>query len=237
MFKKIFLTTLLLILLPVGVVKAETVELPDPGMLPTSNFYFLKTITENIGLFFTFNEEAKAERLLELSERRLAEIEALTELGEVEKADKIMSRYEKHIERAFERAEKMREKGVENEELLMKISNATFKHQNVLVDVYERVPEQAKPAIEKAMEQGMKGYERALENVSTEQNRERMMMDLGEQMQEMERVRENFEDRGIKAPKMPSREQIKESLPENFEMPDIDLPAEIPADMMQRRGR
>lgn len=42
---------------------------------------------------------------------------------------------------------------------LAKASEATLKHQAVLADVYERVPEQAKGAIQRAIEAGMRGHE------------------------------------------------------------------------------
>ncbi len=245
MLKKIFLIVLVAIMITMSPVNAESNDLPDPGMLPTSNFYFLKTWGENIGTFFTFREEAKAERMLKLSEKRLAEIEALTELGETEKAERIMNRYEQHIEKALQRAQRVREKGIDNDELLIKISEATFRHQNVLGDVYERVPERARPMIEKAMERGMKGHEKAVENVSSEEARERVMINVEEQMQEMEQRKERLEESGVKVPKMPSREEVQKNFYE-IELPagipdEINLPVEIPVDIdlpqMPRRGR
>jgi hypothetical protein len=43
------------------------------------------------------------------------------------------------------------------------IAKAASIHLEVLAEVYERLPEQAKPAVERAMEESMKGYERAAE--------------------------------------------------------------------------
>ncbi len=45
------------------------------------------------------------------------------------------------------------------------VGKATSLHLEVLADVYERVPEQAKPAIEKAMETSLRGHERAVQSL------------------------------------------------------------------------
>ena len=54
-------------------------ELPDPGLLPDSPFYFLEIISEEIGNFFTFGDIKKAERYAALSAERMAEAENLVE--------------------------------------------------------------------------------------------------------------------------------------------------------------
>lgn len=69
-----------LLLLVVPLANAQTL-LPDPGTLPDSPFYGLKRFFEGIGTAFTFDQEARATRSLELAELRLAETRAIAEKG------------------------------------------------------------------------------------------------------------------------------------------------------------
>jgi hypothetical protein len=54
---------------------------------PTDALYFIKRASENIGLAFSFGDEAKAQKNLDLARRRLAELEQLVELGQLKKSD------------------------------------------------------------------------------------------------------------------------------------------------------
>ena len=58
-----------------GTAYAQDEELPDPGLTPDSPFYFLDNWGKNIGMFFTFGDEAKAKKALKYAEERLAESE------------------------------------------------------------------------------------------------------------------------------------------------------------------
>ena len=225
MFKKVFLTIVLTFFVFNSTAFAQEEVLPDPGMLPTSSFYFLKSWTESIGTFFTFGDVAKAERFLELSEKRLAEIDALTLAGETEAAEEVMNRYEKQLGHAFQWAEKAKLGGKDMGEVLGKVSEATFKHQGVLMNVLERVPDQAKGAIERAMQQSMRGYEESMKGM-TEQERERVMQNVQEKMQEVEVRMEGLRQKGLNMPSIPNVEEssmedvgVDEFTPNNPEIP------------------
>jgi len=61
--QKIFLLVVVLFFLVAAPgVLAQDSDLPSPGVTPDSPFYFLETITEAIGTFFTFGDLKKAER-------------------------------------------------------------------------------------------------------------------------------------------------------------------------------
>jgi len=161
----LLITSVFLFSLGTGVLAQET-ELPDPGLTPDSPFYFLETIAEGIGTFFTFGDLKKAERHAALAAERLAEVKAVVEKGKPEFAEKTLERYEDQLEKSIARAEKAMAKGKSTEkvmEVLAKVGKATSKHLEVLAEVYEKVPEQAKPAIENAMKASVKGHEKAVE--------------------------------------------------------------------------
>jgi len=60
-----------------GIAYAQDEGLPDPGLTPDSPFYFLDKWGKNIGMFFTFGNEAKARKALQYAEERLAEARAM----------------------------------------------------------------------------------------------------------------------------------------------------------------
>ena len=144
-------------------VLAQKTELPSPGLTPDSPFYFLERISEAIGTFFTFGDLKKAERYATLAAERLAEVQAVVEKGKPEFAEKTLQRYENQLNNSIARAKKAQAKNKNTEKVMARVGKATFKHLKVLAEVYEKVPEQAKPAIEKAMKASVRGHEKAVE--------------------------------------------------------------------------
>ncbi|GAH70340.1 unnamed protein product, partial [marine sediment metagenome] len=145
-----------------GVLAQET-ELPSPGLTPDSPFYFLEIIAEGIGTFFTFGDLKKAERHATLAAERLAEAQAVVEKGKPELAEKTLQRYENQLNNSIARAKKAQAKGQNTEQVMARVGKATSVHLEILAEVYEKVPEQAKPAIENAMKASVKGHEKAVE--------------------------------------------------------------------------
>ena len=165
--KTISLLITLIFLFSLGApVLAQETELPDPGLTPDSPFYFLETIAEEIVTFFTFGDLKKAERYAALAAERLAEAKAVVEKGKPELAEKTLKRYERQLNKSIARAEKAMTKGQSAEkvmEVVARVGKATSKHLEVLAEVYEKVPEQAKSAIENAMKVSVKGHKKAVE--------------------------------------------------------------------------
>ena len=161
----LLITLVFLFSLTAGVLAQET-ELPDPGLTPDSPFYFLERIAESIGTFFTFGDLKKAERHAILAAERLAEARAIAGKGKPELTEKTLERYERQLQNSMARVEKAQAKGENAEkviEVLARVGQTTSKHLEVLAEVYEKVPEQAKPAIENAMKASVKGHEKAVE--------------------------------------------------------------------------
>jgi len=165
--KKISLVITLVFLCSIGVgVVAQTTTLPDPGMTPDHPLYFIEKIVEGIGDFFTFGDLKKAERYATLATERLAEAKAVAEKGKHELVEKTLARYEKQLNKSINRAKKAQakpDKADKAAEILTKVGEATSKHLEVLAEVYDKVPEQAKAGIENAMGASVKGHEKAVE--------------------------------------------------------------------------
>lgn len=119
-----------------------TSTLPDPGTLPDSPFYFLKSWREGIQLFFTFDAEKKAEQYLHLAEVRLAEYQKMIEKGKQEIAERTLKKYEDQLNRALQKAEELKSKSEEKaSEVKTRIKEATSKHLQVLHENLLKIPE------------------------------------------------------------------------------------------------
>lgn len=225
MLKKLFVIVLIIPFLFAGLVQAQSDDLPEPGMLPNHPLYFLKSWSESIGTFFTFGEERKAERLFELSERRLSETIALSEHEDSSIAEEAIERYQKQLEQAIQKAKEAKDKGMDMDELLEKISERTLKHQEVLADVYEKVPNEAKPAIQRAMEKSIRGHEESLTNISEERAPE-VMERIEIQRNEATTKMEDARERGVPVPTLPI--QRDEGLDREIEHTNDPIPGDLP---------
>jgi hypothetical protein len=104
---RIMLVSCLLItsLLWGGAVYAQDEELPDPGITPDSPFYFLDTWGKNISLFFTFGDEAKAEKALRYAEERLSEAQAMASKYKIREMTRAANDYDGFMAMVNERLE------------------------------------------------------------------------------------------------------------------------------------
>lgn len=162
--KRIF--AVLIVLAAFGLVSVASAQvasstLPDPGTLPDSPLYFLKSWKEGIQLFFTFNAEKKAEQYLHLAEVRLAEYEKMLEKGKEEIAERTLEKYENQLSRALTKAEELKAEGDDvAEELKTKVEEAASKHLTVLGMNLDKVSESARSGIERALEASKKQLEK-----------------------------------------------------------------------------
>jgi hypothetical protein len=137
-----------------GAALAQVAELPAPGMMPGSPFFFIDRLFESIGDVFTFGQAAKARRAVRIAEERLSEARALAERGDVN-VQTAIELYEEKVVEASERAQNARD--VETLALVIK-TKSTPQHLMALEDVMARVPEQAKPAVQRAIESRQKQW-------------------------------------------------------------------------------
>ncbi len=167
MRKTFLLIALLSLLFSLGTgVFAQEAELPKAGTTPDSPFYFLERILESIETFFTFGNLKKAERYANLAAERLAEAQFIAGKEKPELIEKTLARYEKQLEKSMARAEKAQSKDKNTEkvmEVATRVGQATSKHLEVLAEVYEKVPEEARSAVENAMKASIKGHTKAVE--------------------------------------------------------------------------
>jgi len=215
----LLITSVLLFSFGIGVLAQET-ELPDPGLTPDSPFYFLETIAEWIGTFFTFGDLKKAERYATLAAERLAEVQAVVEKGKPEFAEKTLQRYENQLNNSIAHAERAQAKGQNIEkvmEVVARVGKATSIHLEVLAEVYEKVPEQAKPAIENAMKVSLKGHEKAVEVFKAQDALGEVPEEVSLPTQVPQEVRERVQMRVQQELEVEKAERAKENKLQSFE--------------------
>ena len=164
--KIVILLILTSFLIPVLALSQDTFDLPKPGLTPDSSFYFLDTIGKKINLFFTFSPEKKAEKAIQFAEERLAEAKVMGEKNKTKALASANQAYQEFLDLANQKTKEAKEKGKDVEELAILITEKTLKHQEVLMEVFEKVPEEAKTAIQDAIEASRKGSEEAVQSVS-----------------------------------------------------------------------
>jgi hypothetical protein len=158
--KAIPIILLALMLTPLNVTGQEA--LPDPGITPDSMFYGLEKAFEKVQLTLARDEVSKARLRLELANERIAEGKSMVEKGKPEYLPDLVEEYEENLGKSQELAEAARAKGKQTFVVDELVAQATSVHVEVLEDVLEKVPEQAKPAIEKAITSSARGQEESL---------------------------------------------------------------------------
>jgi hypothetical protein len=117
----------------------------DAGILPDSPFYFFKLFLEKLQLTFTFDQEAKAQRLIEIAERRLTELAALPE----EKQAKYAERLTEAFVEALEEVDDLERE--EEDAVSEAVYEGVYHSLEVLQSVYINAPDQAKKGIQRAI--------------------------------------------------------------------------------------
>ncbi len=125
----------------VGAIEAAVTEpvtvkveyyLPYPGMLPDSPLYKIKALRDKVQLMMTFDEVRKVDRELLFANKRIGAALALVEGGKVSLGVSTATKAEKYLESAVNRAMKLSSGGRDVKSLLLTLTKAAAKHQEVL---------------------------------------------------------------------------------------------------------
>lgn len=162
---KSFKTLLALVLAVMLISPISASAATSAGVKPGSFWYGFDIAFEKINLFFTFNPEKKVQKALEYADERLAEAEAVAENDNTDAVKTAITNYENNIAFAAEKSKDVSEKE-KAEALLTLIADNTSKHQEILAEVLNKVPDEAKETITKAIEASRKGQEEAMKQVA-----------------------------------------------------------------------
>ena len=127
---------------------------------PDSKLYFLQTWGESAKAALIFDKEKKTDYLLELSDRRTAEIEKYSDKIDAKKLEKITENYQQNFTQIENNSANLKNKA----EIDKKIAEANTRQQEVLQKVYDKVPDEAKAAIRNAQANSSKSIQKILED-------------------------------------------------------------------------
>lgn len=136
------------------------------GSLPGDALYPVKLGTEQVRMALPGDDAGKAERALTFADRRVEEIVDLAAEGRIDDLGLAAEKYENALNITMTRIEAAIAQGQVagnvTGNVTARVAEATRRHLDVLLGVYEQVPEVAQPAIARAMEKSVTGNERAM---------------------------------------------------------------------------
>lgn len=122
------------------------------SVLPDNFFYFTKQWLEKLSIVFTFGEFEKAEKAIEFSERRFDELRKFVEKGKDELIPAAVERYEKSLRQASRRIEAVKERGLDEKYLILRINDLSSRHGEMLSGFSEMVSVEMRSYINRARE-------------------------------------------------------------------------------------
>lgn len=188
-------------------------EVTDPGTLPDSPFYFMKTWGRAVSSFFAFNNQEKAELALRFANEDALAINALCENGQCELAERHCERFQEQFQRAIRWMEKAQEEGRDIEELVEKLKDNQLRQQQVLAGLLETVPEQAQEGFLNAMVNSSFSLQNAVGKIQGQQQMEQFQEKLNLQISNMGEETQ-----------LQIQERLEAKHQEANEVPDTDSP-------------
>jgi len=132
---------------PTGEITTKDLGVENPGILPSSPFYFLKEWRRGIKKIFTFDPVKKAELELEEANERAAEIKKLEEIApsNIEAITKAAANYQRNVERLKNRLEGLKEtsQNPNVDKLLDKLVERSLQHQQLFDNLKLKFEEKA----------------------------------------------------------------------------------------------
>jgi len=124
-----------------NVLEKEKVDyyLVYPGILPDHFLYPFKMIRDRIWLILTMGSKSKTEVMILFADKRLGAGKALIEGGKETLGLTTITKGEKYLEKAVGQIKLAKEKNEEVDELQEKLKLAIVKHEEVLIELKEKV--------------------------------------------------------------------------------------------------
>jgi inorganic triphosphatase YgiF len=132
--------------------------------LPGDALYPVKLGVERLAMMLRGGDVARAERALGFGDKRVREMVTLTEKGRPEDLNITVDKYCYALNMSLARMEQaLGEGGPHAGEIAGLMAETMSQHLSILDELYDIVPDEAKPAIQRAMEEALKCYQRAIQ--------------------------------------------------------------------------
>lgn len=155
----------------------DVYPLPYPGFLPDHPLYFLKMIRDRVRLWLTRDALARADLQLQYADKRVTAALALAEKGKIGLAASTATKAEVYFEQAIVEAERSEREGQDTSGFWERVRLASQKHEQVLVGVRSRMPEETINNLEQALQSQQRVRERTREAVGKEEGVEKVEED------------------------------------------------------------
>lgn len=155
--------------------------LPNPGLIPSSPFYFLDRMGEVLHEFFTFNSDSKARLELELAAERISEIKVMLSVKGVTAPgiEVAKARLTENLAKASAAVTKVKDSGSDVAELANEVSHGITSRKLALMGVFngedknlsdkeKTLKDQISEADKAGDTEKVKGFEKDLDAVSKE---------------------------------------------------------------------
>jgi len=185
--------------------------LPYPGILPDHPLYWLKMVRDRIRLWLTRDTEARYERLLLYADKRVGAAKALVDGGQADLGVTTATKAEKYLEEAVNQFGKVKELGKAYPERVEHLKMAVLKHEEVLREVKEGMPDQAKSAIDQAIEKTVMQREMLRERFEEREKEgegEQVQNEVQTQIQEQEQEQQDQEQGQVEKNQGKGKEKI-----------------------------
>ena len=148
----VFAVIVVLLLVGSGTIMAASSSLPGDTLYP------IKTATEKVQGFFTLGNESKASFNIKLAQRRINELESLSD-GNRSIPQSLLNTMHEETDRAIET---LGQQKAVKAELITRLMGLTFNENAVLTKVIEKAPSQAKSKLQEALKRSEDAHSRAL---------------------------------------------------------------------------
>jgi Domain of unknown function (DUF5667) len=143
--------------------------MPYPGsILPDNPLWYLKALRDKVQYLITIDPLAKADLALLFSDKRLEASLILFQNKNSNTALSTLSKGEKYLEEASQEEQIARKEGVNTNDFLIKLANASLKHRQIIEEqIMPLAPESVKPGVVQAEDYAKNTYKSCRDALSS----------------------------------------------------------------------
>jgi len=162
-------------------------DVTDPGILPDSGFYFMKSWGRNLQLMFAGNDTEQARLMLKYANEDALALQKMYELGKYDLGAKHAEQYALQLQNTVQTVDRVRtsQGNSASEELVGKLEQNYLRQQEVLLSVLEKAPDAAQNGLLNAIENSNKHVAAMVMAQNGEQALQQYQEQLNQQVKNM----------------------------------------------------
>lgn len=162
-------------------------DVTDPGILPDSGFYFMKSWGRNLQLMFAGSDTEKARLMLKYTNEDALALQKMYQLGKYDAGTRHAEQYALQLQNTVQTMEQLRTRQGNNasEEMVNKLQQNYLRQQEVLLAVLGKAPEAAQNGLLNAIENSNKHVAKILMAQNGEQALQQYQEQINQQTKNM----------------------------------------------------